>query len=88
MNSNPAIVTVPLITGFIEALKRAGIVQPRYAALASLAVGTAASIGAYLTTGTGAQGLYDAILQGAAVGLAASGLYSVANAAAGRSSPR
>jgi hypothetical protein len=74
------LVTTPLITGLVESLKRAGVVSPRYAAVVSLGMGIAASVGAYLTDGSG-RGLYEAVLQGAAVGLAASGLYSVANAA-------
>ncbi len=85
MGPDPIVVTTPLITGFVETLKRAGVVPPRYAALTSLAVGVAASMIAYLAGGGFiSQELYEAIVRGVAVGLAASGLYSVANVASGR----
>jgi hypothetical protein len=88
MSPDSVIVTTPLITGFVESLKRAGIVPPRYAAVASLAAGVAASVGAYLTDGAGGQGLYEAVLRGIALGLAASGLYSIATATTGRGKER
>ena len=72
------ILLVPLITGLVEALKRSGLPR-RYAALTALALGVA--IGAFVTRGFGAHDLYDAILQGVAFGLAASGFYSVARTA-------
>jgi len=74
------ILVVPLITGFVEALKRAGL-PSRYAALAALASGVAISVGAYVANGVGAHDLYDAALQGVAFGLASAGLYSVARSA-------
>ena len=88
MSPDSVIVTTPLITGFVESLKRAGIVQPRYAAVASLAAGTVASVGSYLADSAGGLGLYDAILRGVALGLAASGLYSIATATTGRGKER
>ena len=80
MGEMGAILVVPLITGFVEALKRAGL-PSRYAALAALASGVAISVGAYVANGVGAQDLYDATLQGVAFGLASAGLYSVARSA-------
>ena len=88
MSPEPMIVTTPLITGFVESLKRAGLVQPRYAAVASLAIGIATSLGSYLTDGGSGRGLYEAVVQGMALGLAASGLYSVANAATSQAKER
>jgi len=74
------ILLVPLITGLVEALKRSGLPR-RYAALTALALGVAISVGAFVARGFGAHDLYDAILQGVAFGLAASGFYSVARTA-------
>ena len=67
---------VPLITGFVEALKRAGL-PARFAALTALISGVAISVGAYVANGMGARDLYNALLQGVAFGLASAGLYSV-----------
>jgi hypothetical protein len=75
-----AIWVVPLITGFVEALKRAGL-PSRYAALTALASGIAISLGAFAANGMGANDLYDATLRGIAFGLASAGLYSVARSA-------
>lgn len=74
------ILIVPLITGFVEALKRAGL-PSRYAALVALVSGVGVSVGAYVANGIGARDLYDAVLQGVAFGLASAGLYSVARSA-------
>ena len=74
------ILLVPLITGFVEALKRAGL-PSRYAALVALATGVGISVGAYIANGVGTRDLYDAVLQGVAFGLASAGLYSVARSA-------
>jgi hypothetical protein len=74
------ILVVPLITGFVEAVKRAGL-PSRYASVAALACGLAISVGAYVASGIGARDLYTAALQGVAFGLASAGLYSVARAA-------
>ena len=82
MPTDPATILItPLILGVIEALKRAGLVKPRYAALVSLALGVAVTLGSFLAVGVGARDVADAILQGIAFGLAASGLYSVARTA-------
>jgi hypothetical protein len=75
-----AVLLIPFITGLIEVFKRAGLPN-RYAALAALVLGVAISVGAFVSQGFGAHDLYDAILRGAAFGLAASGLYSVARTA-------
>ena len=74
------ILIVPLITGLVEALKRAGL-PSRYAALAAFGCGLGISVGAYVANGLGAHDLYDAVLQGVAFGLASAGLYSVARTA-------
>ena len=79
-NEMGAILIVPLIAGFVEALKRAGLPR-RYAALIALASGVCISVGAYIANGVGARDLYDAVLQGIAFGLASAGLYSVARSA-------
>ena len=80
MDEMGAILIVPLITGCVEALKRAGL-PSRFAALEALARGVGISVGAYVANGFGAHDLYDAVLQGVAFGLASAGLYSVARSA-------
>ena len=75
-----SILLVPLIAGWVEALKRAGL-PSRYAALVALACGVGISVGAYVANGIGAHDLYEAVLQGVAFGLASAGLYSVARSA-------
>ena len=74
------ILIVPLITSLVEASKRAGL-PSRYAALVALGCGLGISVGAFVANGVGARDLYDAVLQGIALGLASAGLYSVARSA-------
>jgi hypothetical protein len=81
------VLVVPLITGLVEAAKRSGL-PDRHAALASMGCGLLIAVGAHLATGAGARPLYDAALQGIALGLAASGLYSVARAITGDTAQR
>jgi hypothetical protein len=71
------VVIVPLIVGLVEAAKRLGL-PVQYAALMALGLGIAASVGAWLTAQAGGHDLFDATLVGLALGLSASGLYSVA----------
>lgn len=78
------VLVVPLIVGLVEAAKRLGL-PAQYAALLSLALGLAISIGAWLAMRTGGRELFDATLVGMALGLSASGLYSVARSAGLRS---
>lgn len=75
------IVIVPLIVGLVEVAKRLGL-SARYAALASVAVGLAISLAAWVATETGgpAREGFQAVLLGLALGLSASGLYSVTRA--------
>ena len=71
---------VPLIVGLVELAKRLGL-SARYAALLALALGLGISAGAWLTTWLGGRGLFEAALTGLALGLSASGLYSVTRSA-------
>lgn len=73
------VVIVPLIVGLVEAAKRLGL-SAQYAALLALAIGIAISVGGWLTVRAGGRDLFDATLVGLALGLSASGLYSVARA--------
>jgi hypothetical protein len=82
-----SVLVVPLITGLVEAAKRSGLPE-RHAALAAMGCGLAIAVGAHLATDVGARPLYDAALQGIALGLAASGLYSVARAVTGDKAQR
>lgn len=77
-----SVVIVPLIVGLVEVAKRTGL-PSQYAAPLSLAFGLAISLGAWLTAQAGGGGLFDATLLGLAVGLSASGLYSITRSAAG-----
>jgi hypothetical protein len=72
------VMMVPLIVGMVEVAKRAGL-PVHYAALLSLCLGLALSMGRWLTAQSGLGGLFDAGLVGLALGLSASGLYSVAH---------
>lgn len=74
------VIVVPLIVGLVEAAKRLGL-PARYAALAALGLGLAVSFGAGVTTEAGGRDLFEAALVGLALGLSASGLYSVARSA-------
>lgn len=67
------ILIIPLITGIVEVLKRAGL-PPKYAGLASLILGLGLSIAYGQMEAHWA--LIQSILVGLALGLAASGLYS------------
>ena len=71
------VMVVPLIIGLVEMAKRMGLAA-RYAALLALGLGVAFSGGAWLAAWIGGRGLFDAALGGLALGLSASGLYSVA----------
>ncbi len=73
------VVIVPLIVGLVEMAKRLGL-SSRYAALLALAIGLAISVGGWLAVQAGGRDLFDATLVGLALGLSASGLYSVARA--------
>lgn len=75
------VVVVPLIVGLVEVAKRLGL-STRYAALVSLTIGLAISLGAWVATQAGepAREGFQAALVGLALGLSASGLYSVARA--------
>jgi hypothetical protein len=74
------VMIVPLIIGLVEMAKRMGLAA-RYAALLALGLGITISGGAWLAAWTGGRGLFDAALAGLALGLSASGLYSVARSA-------
>lgn len=74
------VVIVPLIVGLVEAAKRLGL-PVQYAAVAALGLGLAASVGAWLTAQAGGRDLFNATLVGLALGLSASGLYSVGRTA-------
>lgn len=76
------VVIVPLIVGLVEAAKRLGL-SAQYAAMLSLVLGLVISMGAWLATRTGGRELFEAMVAGLALGLSASGLYSVARSAAG-----
>jgi hypothetical protein len=71
------VVIVPLIVGLVEAAKRLGL-SAQYAAPLALALGLAISVGGWLTTWAGGRDLFNATVVGLALGLSASGLYSVA----------
>jgi hypothetical protein len=71
---------VPLIVGLVELAKRLGL-SARYAALLALGLGVAVSGGAWLAAWLGGRGLFEAALGGLALGLSASGLYSVTRSA-------
>jgi hypothetical protein len=71
---------VPLIIGLVEMAKRMGLAA-RYAAILALGLGITISCGAWLAAWAGGHGLFDAALTGLALGLSASGLYSVARSA-------
>jgi hypothetical protein len=74
------VMVVPLIIGLVEMAKRAGL-DARYAALLAVGLGVGISSGAWLAAWLGGRGLFDAALGGLALGLSASGLYSVARSA-------
>ncbi len=71
---------VPLIIGLVELAKRLGF-SARYAALLALALGVALSAGAWFAASLGGRDLFEAALGGLALGLSASGLYSVTRSA-------
>ena len=70
------IVAVPTIVGLVQVGKTAGL-SSNWAALSALIIGVILALGAFLSgqTGVGTD-LYQAVLSGIALGLAASGLYS------------
>lgn len=76
---------VPLLIGFVALLKQAGL-APRFAGVVAFGAGIAvvelgAIAGAITAPGGGAMDAYTAGIVGAAVGLAAAGLYSTVKAA-------
>jgi hypothetical protein len=77
------VVLVPLVVGLVEVAKRLGLAS-RYAAVASLTIGLAISMGVWAASQTGqpAREAFQAVLTGLALGLSASGLYSVSRAVA------
>jgi hypothetical protein len=75
------VVVVPLIVGLVEVAKRIGL-PAQYAAVVALGLGLLASVGAWASAATGGRDLFDATLVGLALGLSASGLYSVARTVA------
>jgi hypothetical protein len=77
------VVMVPLIVGLVEVAKRVGL-PAQYAAGVALGLGLLASVGAWAAAETGGRDLFDATLVGLALGLSASGLYSVARAVGDR----
>ena len=80
------VVVVPLIVGLVEMAKRLGL-PSRFAAAVSLSIGVALSAGAWVATRAGGRDLFDSVLFGMAVGLSASGLYSVARALGNKAPP-
>ncbi len=74
------VMAVPLIVGLVELAKRLGL-SARYAALLALGLGIAVSSGAWLAAWLGGRDLFEAVLSGLALGLSASGLYSVTRSA-------
>jgi hypothetical protein len=74
------VMIVPLIIGLVEMAKRMGLAA-RYAAFLALGLGITISGGAWLAAWVGGRGLFDAALTGLALGLSASGLYSVGRSA-------
>ena len=78
-NEIGGVVVVALILALVEAGKAAGLPR-RYAALASALTGLALVGGYQVATGLGQRDLFEAVIQGLAAGLAASGLYSATHA--------
>jgi hypothetical protein len=74
------VMLVPLIIGLVQLAKRLGL-DARYAALLALGLGVVISAGAWLAATAGGRDLFDATLGGLALGLSASGLYSVTRSA-------
>ena len=71
------IVMVPLIVGLVEVAKRVGL-PTQYAAMLALGLGVLVSVGSWVAAEAGGRDLFEATLVGLALGLSASGLYSVA----------
>jgi hypothetical protein len=76
------VVLIALIMSIIESLKLADMIDRKYAALASIATGVVLMVGAQVAEIFGQRPLFEAIVQGIAAGLAASGLYSAGKAIA------
>ena len=66
--SNTFLVLVPIVMGVVSAVKMAGL-NSKYAPLLSVGLGIACAIGLGVMD-------FDSVLQGVAIGLSASGLYS------------
>jgi hypothetical protein len=82
------VAVVPLIMGLVEIAKRAFGLPGTYAALLSAGLGTAISLGAWAAHTHGAAAdPFQATIGGLALGLSASGLYSVAHAVTTRKEP-
>src|SRR5436309_10472069 len=73
------IVAVPLIVGLIQAAKNIGL-PSNWAALGALILGVLLVFGAWATGNAPGSDAYQAVLNGIALGLSASGLYSAGHA--------
>lgn len=77
MDTLNTVLSVPAVVAVVELLKSFGVVG-KWALLAAVGVAVALNVAAYQFA---ASGLFDAIVAGLLLGLAAAGLYDVAKTA-------
>ena len=84
MDTLNTVLSVPAVVALVELLKRFGVAG-RWALLAAVGVAVALNVAAYLRS---ASGLYAVVVSGLLTGLAAAGLYDVAQTAAPSEPPQ